>query len=368
MSEDPFGPAHGGRARQAAPGAAARQGDADEGGAHRRALLGPGVDLRAQARRHPLRGDQGRQARAAAVAQRPQPQRPLPGDRRRARARRGDGLRGRRRGRRVRGQRRRASAASPSAESVTWRSSTTSSTCPTSPGTTRPRCRCGRARRCCAARCDFHGPVRLTPHRNRDGEALLPRGVPQGVGGRDRQARRRSVHARALARLAEVQVLGRAGARDRRVHRAARLAHRPRRAARRPLRRRPPALRGQGRHRLHARHAARPRRAARRRCAATDSPFADEIRERSITWVEPRARGPGRASRSGRATGGCATRASSGCATTRTRARWSARGHDGLRQGGPPRGRDQPRRPRDVRGRGPDQARPRPPLRRRAPA
>ena len=133
----------------------------------------------------------------------------------------------------------------------------------------------------------FHGPVRLTPHRNRDGEAALPRGLPQGLGGPDRQARRLALRARALARLAEVQVLGRAGARDRRLHRSARQPHGPRRAPARALRGRAPALRRQGGHRLHAG----------RRCTTwpsdceplrrDDSPFADEIRERDVTWVKP---------------------------------------------------------------------------------
>ena len=38
--------------------------------------------------------------------------------------------------------------------------------------------------RCCATRSRFDGPLRLTPHRNGDGDALLPGGVPQGLGGR----------------------------------------------------------------------------------------------------------------------------------------------------------------------------------------
>ena len=166
------------------------------------------------------------------------------------------------------------------------------------------------------------GPIRLTPHRNRDGEALYREACRRGLGGPDRQARRRAVHPRALPRLAQVQVLGRAGARDRRLHRAARQPHRPRRAAARLLRGRPPALRGQGRHRLHARHPARPRRAPGARCAATSSPFADALRERDATWVRAASSSPRSASRSGRATGGCATRASWGCATTRPRRRW----------------------------------------------
>ena len=97
----------------------------------------------------------------------------------------------------------------------------------------------------------------------------VPRGVPQGLGGADRQARRLAVRARALARLAQVQVLGRAGARDRRLHRAARQPHRPRRAAARLLRGRAAALRRQGRHRLHARGRCASWRRSWSRCAGT---------------------------------------------------------------------------------------------------
>ena len=109
----------------------------------------------------------------------------------------------------------------------------------------------------------FHGPVRLTPHRNRDGEALFREACRKGWEGLIAKRADRPVRARALARLAEVQVLGRAGARDRRLHRPARQPHRPRRAPARPLRGQAPALCGQGRHRLHEGHAARPRRAPR---------------------------------------------------------------------------------------------------------
>ena len=59
--------------------------------------------------------------------------------------------------------------------------------------------------------------------------------------------------AHALERLAEVEVRRRAGARDRRLHRAAGVADRLRRAARRLLRGRTAALRRQGRHRLRPR-------------------------------------------------------------------------------------------------------------------
>ena len=101
----------------------------------------------------------------------------------------------------------------------------------------------------------------LAPQPRRRG--VLPRGVREGLGGPDRQARRLALHARPLARLAQVQVLRRAGAGDRRLHRAARGRDRPRRAAARPLRGRAAALRGQGRDRLHAGDAARPRGEAR---------------------------------------------------------------------------------------------------------
>ena len=211
-----------------------------------------------------------RQAGAAAIAQRPEPQRALPRDRRGARGATPsatfvvdgevvafDGL----------ADELRAPAAARRARGP--RSSSTSSTCCTSRGTTRPRCRCARASALLRARSRFDGPIRLThaPQPRRRG--ALPRGLPQGLGGADRQARRRALHARPLARLAQVQVLGRAGARHRRLHGAARQPHRPRRAAARLLRRRPPALRGQGRA-----PASRRRRCATwprgwRRCAAT---------------------------------------------------------------------------------------------------
>ncbi len=36
----------------------------------------------------------------------------------------------------------------------------------------------------------WHGPLRLSSHRNHDGEAFFARGVREGLGGPDRQARR----------------------------------------------------------------------------------------------------------------------------------------------------------------------------------
>ncbi len=156
-------------------------------------------------------------------------------------------------------------------------------------------------------------------------------------------------------------MLRRAGAGDRRLHRAEGQPHRPRRAAAGPLRGRAPALRGQGRHRLHPRHPARPRRAAR----AAAPGRARRSPTRSASAAPPgcgRASWRRSASPSGRATGACATRASWGCATTRRRRRWCASERRD-RQGGPAAGGDQPRRPGRLPRGGPDQARPRPPLR-----
>ena len=227
--------------------------------------------------------------RPPALAQRPQPQRPLPRDRRGARGRPGDAARARRRDRRVlrRADELRAPAAARRAprRGLPLRRST----CCTSPATTRRRCRCGRASGCCAHAVALPRPAPAdAAAATRDGERALRGGLPQGLGGPDRQARRRAVHARALARLAQVQVHGRAGARDRRLHRAAGQPQRPRRAAARLLRGRPAALRRQGRHGLHARPRCATWRRGSRRCAARRSPFADVVREPHATWVEPR--------------------------------------------------------------------------------
>ena len=113
-------------------------------------------------------------------------------------------------------------------------------------------------------------PLHPPPQPRRRG-ALSP-GLRGGLGGADRQARGRALHARPLARLAEVQVRGRAGAGDRRLHGAARQPPGAGRAAAGPLRRRAPALRGQGGHRVHPGDAARPRRSTRGRCAGRSRP------------------------------------------------------------------------------------------------
>ncbi len=64
--------------------------------------------------------------------------------------------------------------------------------------------------------------------------------------------------------------------------------HRSRRPAAGALLRRPPALRRQGRHRLHAGHAARPGRAARAAAPRRLRPSPTRPRLRDATWVEPR--------------------------------------------------------------------------------
>ena len=97
---------------------------------------------------------------------------------------------------------------------------------------------------------DVRRPAALhrAPQRARRG--VLRGGVPQGLGGADRQARRQPVRRRALAGLAQVQVRARPGAGDRRLHRAQGEPERVRRATHGLLRGRRPALRGQGRHGL----------------------------------------------------------------------------------------------------------------------
>ena len=207
-----------------------------------------------------------------------------------------------------------------SAARSTCRSSTTCSTSCGSRATTSASSRCARASGCSATRSQFHGNVRWTQHRNRDGRGVLQGGLPQGLGGADRQARRQPVRRDALARLAQVQVRARAGAGDRRLHRAPRLARRVRRAAARLL----PAT---GSSSTPARSApdSTPRRSTRsaRRCAtleAKDSPFADPARSRNATSPgSSRSWSRRSGSPSGPATIACATRASSACATTRTR-------------------------------------------------
>ena len=172
----------------------------------------------------------------------------------------------------------------------------------------------------------FDGPLRLTPHRNRDGEEMFARGVPQGLGGRDRQARGQPVPASALAGLAEVQVRAGPGAGDRRLHRAARLARpssgrccsatttaagcgTPARSAPGST---PATLRELG--------------AAAARARREDSPFADPEHD-SRSAASPGS-SPSSSPRSGSPNGPARATAPSplprACATTSRRARWCA--------------------------------------------
>ena len=168
-----------------------RAAEAPRGSAAMKAVLSdervqrPGLDLRAQARRHPLRrGPRRRGERAAAVAQRPVAGRPLPGDRRRrSTARPADAVRRRRRGRRVRrraDELRAARAARPAPVpvflyvfDVLWLDGHDVRALPL------------RARkRLLRDALAFHDPLRFTPHRNTRRRGAVPRGVPQGLGGR----------------------------------------------------------------------------------------------------------------------------------------------------------------------------------------
>ena len=83
---------------------------------------------------------------------------------------------------------------------------------------------------------NFQNHVRLTAYRNEAGEAMFAEACAKGWEGVIAK-RADSVYTRqALQGLAEVQVRAGPGARDRRLHRPARLARGVRRAARRPLR------------------------------------------------------------------------------------------------------------------------------------
>ena len=82
------------------------------------------------------------------------------------------------------------------------------------------------------------GPLRLTAYRNEAGEAMFEEACRKGWEGVIAKRADSVYTAVALARLAEVQVRAGPGARDRRLHRAPRLARGVRRAARGRLRRR----------------------------------------------------------------------------------------------------------------------------------
>ena len=152
----------------------------------------------------------------------------------------------------------------------------------------RPRAAAARAQGAAARRAVLRGPApaERLPQRGRRGD--VRGGLPQGLGGRDRQARRQRLHRQALARLAEVQVRAGPGARDRRLHRAR--AARARSSARCSSASTTPTARCATRARSARASTARRCGSSARACAQLrreDSPFADAPRYRDATWVEP---------------------------------------------------------------------------------
>ena len=261
----------------------------DEGGAHRRALQRPGLDLRAQARRHPLpRDPRRRRACGCSPATTCRSNGRYPGDRRRA---------GREPCERFAvdgevvafdGSQHELRAARRSAAQrrvpvffyvfdLLWLDGHDVRSLPL---------RDAQAR-CCARRSTFDDPLRLTPHRNGDGEALFGEACRKGWEGVIAKRADSPYSDRALARLAQVQVRAGPGAGDRRLHGAARLADGLRRAAARLLTTAAScATRARSGTGFDERDAARrsPRDCA--RCAATTPPFADAGR-RSANAASP---------------------------------------------------------------------------------
>ena len=154
----------------------------DEGRPDRRALQRPRVDLRAQARRHPLRRRSATAARVRLLSRNDLSlERALPRDRR------GAGAPSRRR------------ASRSTARSSPSRAAQTSFARLAERGRGRcavfyyvfdvlvarrrgraRRCRCASASGCCATRCPSTDPMRLTPHRNGDGEELFAEACRKG--------------------------------------------------------------------------------------------------------------------------------------------------------------------------------------------
>jgi len=121
--------------------------------------------------------------------------------------------------------------------------------------------RCSSASNCCMTCCRSATRCAFTEHQGHRRRGVLPRGLPAGLGGDHRQARRLAVPARAQPGLAEVQVPERPGVRHRRLHRPEGVPRRVRRAPARLLRHRPKAaLRRQSRHRLRPAHPDQPAR------------------------------------------------------------------------------------------------------------
>ena len=250
----------------------------------------PGLDLRAQARRHPLHRDHGRRAGAAAVAQRPAASTRASREVAEALERRPGDATSCVDGEVVAfdGAQTSFAARCSSAASGRCRSSTTSSTCSTSTATTCTALPLRARKALLRDALAFDGPVRFTPHRNRDGEEFFREACRKGWEGADRQARRRAVHPRPLARLAEVQVRAEQELVIGGYTAPARQPHRARRAAARLLRRTAscatPARSAPASPQATLRDLGA---AARARCAATT--------RRSPTTIRERARHLGRA-------------------------------------------------------------------------
>ena len=186
---------------------------------------------------------------------------------------------------------------------------------PRRPG--RPRAAAARAQGGAARRARLRRPGPLQARiATSDGEELFREACRKGLEGIIAKRADSPYRADALERLAQAQVPRRAGAGDRRLHRAAGLAHGLRRAAGRLLRGRRAALRRQGRHRLRPRHAAHLG-SRMRELERDDPPFAHvHPIPRGTHWSSPSWSRRSR-SASGPATAACATPATSGCATTR---------------------------------------------------
>ena len=129
------------------------------------------------------------------------------------------------------------------------------------------------------------GPLHPAPKRGRRG--LLRGGLPEGVGGGDRQAGGQPLLERALVRLAQVQVLEPAGVRHRGIHRAEGQPARLRRAPDRLQPRRRAEVRRQGRHRLRRADARRSRAASARHRARRRSPYGEVVKVPGAHWVRP---------------------------------------------------------------------------------
>ena len=171
-----------------AAGARAADGGRDEGDPDRRSVLRPQLDLRAEARRDSLHRDPRRRRGTAAFAQRPQREHNViqslsrPSPRRAASSSPSTGRWSRSRGPRPDFSRlvERQQHWVPVylyVFDVLWLEGHDVRGLPL-----RTR------KRLLRSALEFHGNVRWTQYRNRDGAELVQGGVPQGVGGADRQA------------------------------------------------------------------------------------------------------------------------------------------------------------------------------------